>query len=81
MVDKIVKRFHELNKKYWKLAAALTFIAGVLLGYALYYVFSHETTDDAFIEGDVFYRFKNWLKLNSVLCLQGFRVVSEMTAL
>ena len=53
MVDKIVKRFHELNKKYWKLAAALTFIAGVLLGYALYYVFSHETTDDAFIEGDV----------------------------
>jgi hypothetical protein len=34
---------------------------------------------DAF--GAVFYRFKNQLKLNPFLCLQGFHAVSEMTAL
>ena len=53
MVNKIVKKFHEFIQRYWKLVAALTLIAVVLLGYALYYLFSHETTDDAFIEGDV----------------------------
>ena len=53
MVGKIVKQFHEFIQRYWKLAAALALIAVLLLGYALYYLFSHETTDDAFIEGDV----------------------------
>ena len=52
MVNKIVNKFHELNQKYWKWAAALTIVAVVLLGYGLEYVFSHESTDDAFIEGD-----------------------------
>ena len=41
------------NQKYWKLAAALTFVAVLLLGYGLWYLFTHESTDDAFIEGDV----------------------------
>ena len=53
MVSKIVNKFHELNQKYWKLAAALTFIAVLLTGYGLWYIFTHESTDDAFIEGDV----------------------------
>ena len=42
MVSKIVKKFHEFIQRYWKLAAALTLIAVLLLGYALYYLFSHE---------------------------------------
>jgi len=53
MVQRIVTKFHELNDKYWKWAAALTIVAVVLLGYGLWSVFSHETTDDAFVEGDV----------------------------
>jgi membrane fusion protein (multidrug efflux system) len=53
MVNKIVNKFYELNEKYWKIAAALTFVALLLLGYGLWYIFTHETTDDAFIEGDV----------------------------
>ena len=53
MVSKIVNKFHELNHKYWKICAALTLIAVVLTIYGLRYVFTHETTDDAFIEGDV----------------------------
>jgi len=53
MVSKIVKRFHELNQKYWKYAAAITFVTVLLLGYSLWFIFTHESTDDAFIEGDV----------------------------
>lgn len=53
MVNKIFNKFNELNKKYWKIAAALTFAAVILIGYGLWYIFSHESTDDAFIEGDV----------------------------
>jgi membrane fusion protein (multidrug efflux system) len=53
MVSKIVTKFHELNQKYWKIAAAVTFVTVLLLGFWLWYMFSHETTDDAFIEGDV----------------------------
>ena len=53
MVSKIVNKFHELNQKYWRIAAAVTFVTVLLLGYGLWYIFSHETTDDAFIEGDV----------------------------
>ena len=53
MVSKIVNKFHELNHKYWKIAAALTFVAVILIGYGLWYIFTHETTDDAFIEGDI----------------------------
>ena len=53
MVNKIVNKFHELNQKYWKIAAAVTFVTVLLLAWGLWYLFSHETTDDAFIEGDV----------------------------
>ncbi len=53
MVSKIVNKFHELNQRYWKIAAALTFAAVILLGSGLRYLFTHETSDDAFIEGDV----------------------------
>jgi membrane fusion protein (multidrug efflux system) len=53
MVSKIVIKFHELRKKYWGLIVAVTFVTGLLLGFWLWYMFSHETTDDAFIEGDV----------------------------
>jgi membrane fusion protein, multidrug efflux system len=53
MVGKIVTQFREFNQKFWKWTLAGTFIAGLLLGYGLWYIFSHESTDDAFIEGDV----------------------------
>jgi membrane fusion protein (multidrug efflux system) len=53
MVNKIVNKFNELNQKYWKIAAALTIVVVILLGYGLRYIFTHESTDDAFIEGDV----------------------------
>ena len=53
MVSKIVKKFHELNQKFWKIAAALTLLPLLLLGCGLRYIFTHESTDDAFIEGDV----------------------------
>src|ERR1035441_10379465 len=53
MVNKIVKKFHEFNQRFWKLAMAMTFVAVLLLGIGLRYLFSHESTDDAFIEGDV----------------------------
>jgi len=53
MVGKIVIKFHEFRKKYWELIAAVTFVIVLLLGYGLWYIFSHETTDDAFIEGDI----------------------------
>ena len=53
MVSKIVVKFHELNQKYWKWAAVLTFVLGLSLGLWLWSVFTHESTDDAFIEGDV----------------------------
>jgi len=53
MVSKIVIKFHELRKKYWKIIAAVTFVIVLLLGYSLWYMFTHETTDDAFIEGDL----------------------------
>ena len=53
MVSKIVKKFHEFNRKYWKLAAAVTFVTLLLLGFALWSLFTHESTDDAYIEGDV----------------------------
>jgi len=53
MVNKLVVRFNEFNKKYWKLAAAVTFVLVLLLGLWLWFIFTHESTDDAFIEGDV----------------------------
>jgi membrane fusion protein (multidrug efflux system) len=53
MVSKIVNKFNELNQKYWKWAAAATLVVVFLLAYSLWYVSTHETTDDAFIEGDV----------------------------
>ena len=53
MVNKIVTKFHELNHKYWKIADVVTFVTVLLLGFGLWYLFTHETTDDAFIEGDV----------------------------
>ena len=53
MVSKIVIKFHEFNAKYWKYCAAITLVIVLLLGYSLWYMFSHETTDDAFIEGDL----------------------------
>jgi membrane fusion protein (multidrug efflux system) len=53
MVSKIVIKFHELNRKYWKIAAALTVVVIILTGYGLRYLFTHESSDDAFIEGDV----------------------------
>jgi len=53
MIGKITTKFYELHQKFWKLAVPLTLIALVLLGYCLWYLFSHESTDDAFIEGDV----------------------------
>ena len=53
MVSKIVTQFREFNQKFWKWTLAGTFVAGILLGYGLWFLFSHESTDDAFIEGDV----------------------------
>jgi len=53
MVSKIVTRFREFNQKFWKWTLAGTLVAGILLGYGLWFLFSHESTDDAFIEGDV----------------------------
>ena len=53
MVSKIVKKFHEFIQRYWKLAAAITLVTVLLSGYGLWYLFTHESTDDAFIEGDV----------------------------
>jgi len=53
MVSKIVNKFYELNQKYWKIAAALTVAAVLLLVLAIRYLMTHETSDDAFIEGDV----------------------------
>ena len=53
MIIKIVNKFHGFIQRYWKLAAAVTFITVLLLGYGLWYLFTHESTDDAFIEGDV----------------------------
>ncbi|MBF0503836.1 MAG: HlyD family secretion protein [Candidatus Omnitrophica bacterium] len=53
MVSKIVTKVYELHQRFWKLAAPATLIVVVLLGWWLWYVFTHESTDDAFIEGDV----------------------------
>ena len=53
MVSKIVIKFREFNAKYWKYCAAVTFVIVLLLGYGIWHMFSHETTDDAFIEGDL----------------------------
>jgi len=53
MANKIVTGFKDFNQKYWKLTLAATFAGGVLLGYGLWFLFSHESTDDAYIEGDV----------------------------
>ncbi len=53
MVSKIVKKFQEFIQRYWRLAAAITFVTVLLSGYGLWYLFTHESTDDAFIEGDV----------------------------
>jgi membrane fusion protein (multidrug efflux system) len=53
MVNKIVKKFHGFIQRYWKLAAAVTFITVLLFGFGLWYLFTHESTDDAFIEGDI----------------------------
>jgi len=53
MVSKIVNKFNEFNEKYWKIAATVTFVTVLLLGFWIAYMVSHESTDDAFIEGDV----------------------------
>ena len=53
MVIKIVKKFQEFIQRYWKVAAAITFVTVLLLGFGLWYLFTHESTDDAFIEGDI----------------------------
>ena len=53
MVSKIVIKFHEFNAKYWKYCAVVTFVIALVLGYGLWFMFSHESTDDAFIEGDL----------------------------
>ncbi len=53
MVSKIVNKFHELNARYWKYCAAITLVIILFLSWGLWYIFTHESTDDAFIEGDV----------------------------
>jgi len=53
MVSKIVNKFNEFNHKYWKIAAILTVVAIILIAWGLKFVFTHESTDDAFIEGDI----------------------------
>jgi len=53
MTSKIVTGFKEFNQKFWKLTLVLAFAGGIALGYGLWFLFSHESTDDAYIEGDV----------------------------
>ena len=49
MVSKIVNKFHELNARYWKYCAAITLVIILFLSWGLWYIFTHESTDDAFI--------------------------------
>lgn len=53
MVSKIIKSFNEFHQRFWKLAAPLTLVAALLAAYGIRNMFTHETTDDAYIEGDV----------------------------
>ncbi|MBF0490719.1 MAG: HlyD family secretion protein [Candidatus Omnitrophica bacterium] len=53
MVKKVFKKINEIHQKFWKVAAPVTVVVVLLSAYGLWYVGTHETTDDAYIEGDV----------------------------
>ena len=53
MVKRIFNKINELHQKFWKVAAPLTFVAVILLGCGIWFLFAHELTDDAYVEGDV----------------------------
>ncbi|MDE1920878.1 MAG: HlyD family secretion protein [Candidatus Omnitrophica bacterium] len=53
MVSRIFSKVYEFHRRFWKIASVLTIAAAVALAFVLHYVFTHESCDDAFIEGDV----------------------------
>ncbi|MDE2028101.1 MAG: HlyD family secretion protein, partial [Candidatus Omnitrophica bacterium] len=53
MVNKLFSKVYELHRRYWKIAAVLTVLVTVALIFIFHYIFTHESSDDAFIEGDV----------------------------
>jgi membrane fusion protein (multidrug efflux system) len=53
MPNKILNKFYEFFKKNWKWIVPLTIVLVLLLWYYLWQQSIHESTDDAFIEGDV----------------------------
>jgi membrane fusion protein, multidrug efflux system len=53
MVSKIINKVYEFHVRFWKIASVLTLAVAVLLFFILRDVFTHESCDDAFIQGDV----------------------------
>ena len=53
MVHKIVMNASQFYLKFWKITVILTLAGIVLIWFGLKYASTHESTDDAFIEGDV----------------------------
>jgi len=53
MVSKIVNKFQEFNQKYWRLTLSVKIVTVLLLALGLHYLWTHESTDDAYIEGDI----------------------------
>lgn len=53
MVEKIVKKVYEWHQKFGRIIAAVSVALALVIGFCLWYLFTHESTDDAFIEGDL----------------------------
>lgn len=53
MVNKFVNKLNEFNQKHWKIILVISIVFAIFIIHGLWYLFAHESTDDAFIEGDV----------------------------